>query len=139
VARFYADEDFSGQAVVALRILGHDVLTAYEAGQANQKTPDEAVLAFAHAHGRAVLTFNRWDFIRMHNQGTEHSGIVACKREPSAGDLALRIHEATKGELKDQLIRINRPARKDVANNPSTRRRRILRPGDEGYGGIDEA
>jgi uncharacterized protein with PIN domain len=111
VARFYVDEDFSGQVVIALRLLGHDVLTAHEAGQADRQTPDEAVLAFAHSHGRAVLTFNRWDFIRFHNQGTEHSGIVACTRDPSAGGLALRIDGATKGELKGQLIRINRPAR----------------------------
>jgi hypothetical protein len=111
VARFYADEDFSGRTVVALRLLGHDVLTAHDAGQANRRTPDEAVLAFAHAHSRVVLTFNRWDFIRMHKQGTEHSGIVACKKDPSAGELALRIHEATTGELKGQLIRINRPTR----------------------------
>jgi hypothetical protein len=32
VARFYADEDVDYDVVVALRELGHDVLTAREAG-----------------------------------------------------------------------------------------------------------
>ncbi len=44
MAAFYADESFPLAAVDALRRLGHDVLTAFEAGQANQRIPDEAVL-----------------------------------------------------------------------------------------------
>ena len=112
MARFYADENFPRPVVEALRYLGHDVLTANEAGQVNQKIPDEAVLAFAHARQRAVLTLNRRDFIRLDNRGVEHSGIIACTRDPNAGELALRINEATTGEYspKRQLIRINRPS-----------------------------
>jgi uncharacterized protein with PIN domain len=49
-----------------LRILGHDVLTAREAGNANLQIPDEQVVAFAIAHERAVLTRNRRHFIRLH-------------------------------------------------------------------------
>jgi hypothetical protein len=60
VASFYADENFPAQGVEALRGLGHDVLTALDAGQANQRIPDEAVLQFATQAGRAVLTLNRW-------------------------------------------------------------------------------
>ena len=47
MAAFYADENFPLQAVEALRRLGHDVLTAIEAGQANQRLPDDVVLDFA--------------------------------------------------------------------------------------------
>jgi hypothetical protein len=36
VAALYADENFPLEVVEALRRLGHDVLTALEAGQANQ-------------------------------------------------------------------------------------------------------
>jgi hypothetical protein len=111
VARFYADENFPRPVVEALRLLGHDVLTAHEAGQANQKILDPAVLAFAHARERAVLTINRKHFIRLHHAGAEHSGIIACTEDPLFGELALRIDEATRGELRGQLIRINRPAR----------------------------
>lgn len=59
MARLFADENFPLPAVEALRRLGHDVLTAVEAGQAGQGIADDAVLALAHALGRAVLTHNR--------------------------------------------------------------------------------
>jgi hypothetical protein len=39
MARLYADEQFPREAVLALRNLGHDVLTVQEAGKANQKIP----------------------------------------------------------------------------------------------------
>jgi hypothetical protein len=41
VTRFYADEDVDYDVVLALRGLGHDVLTAQEAGQANRRIPDQ--------------------------------------------------------------------------------------------------
>jgi hypothetical protein len=47
MARLYADEDFSYPVVERLRQLGHDIVTAQEAGQGNQGVEDEAVLAFA--------------------------------------------------------------------------------------------
>ena len=62
MARLFADENFPLPAVEALRRLGHDVLTAVEAGQAGQGIADDAVLALAHALGRAVLTHNRKHF-----------------------------------------------------------------------------
>ena len=59
MASFYADENFPLQAVEALRRLGHDVLTAHEAGHANQRIPDDAVLDFSARSGRTVLSLNR--------------------------------------------------------------------------------
>jgi len=44
VASFYADENFHLEVVEALRRLGHDVVTALEAGQANQAITDESLL-----------------------------------------------------------------------------------------------
>jgi hypothetical protein len=76
LARLYADENFPLPAVEALRRLGHDVLTAAEAGQAGQGIADDAVLTFAHALGRAVLTHNRKHFRNLHNAGSPHSGLV---------------------------------------------------------------
>jgi Holliday junction resolvase len=49
-----------------LRELGHDVLTVQEAGKANQRIPDEEVLAFATENDRAIITQNRKDFIQLH-------------------------------------------------------------------------
>ena len=54
MARFYADEDVDYDVVLALRRLGHDVLTAQEAGRANLRIPDNAVLADAAGMGRVM-------------------------------------------------------------------------------------
>lgn len=51
--RFYADENFPRPVVERLRALGHDVLTAQEAGNGGQGIPDEDVMVFARGHGRA--------------------------------------------------------------------------------------
>jgi len=47
MTRLYSNENFPLDMVIELRKLGHDVLTSYEAGQANQGIPDIEVLAFA--------------------------------------------------------------------------------------------
>ena len=64
MARFLADENFPAAAVVCLRTLGHDVLTAMAAGLANRSAPDAEILEYADAAGRAVLTQNRRDGTR---------------------------------------------------------------------------
>lgn len=111
--RLYADEDFSHAAVMELRGLGHDVLSAREAGQAGQGVTDESVLAFAVSQRRVVVTFNRRHFIRLHQRGLSHFGIVVCSRDPDDGALAKRIHSAIGGrtDLTGQLFRVNRPPR----------------------------
>ena len=110
MAQLYADENFDYRVVVALRAFGHDVLTAQEAGQANQRIPDEEVLAFAAAQQRAVLTFNRRHFIRLHAQNATHPGIVVCTRDDDVAGLAVRIHQtiAIPSALDNRLIRVNR-------------------------------
>ena len=65
MAKLYTDEDFDYPVVTQLRLLSHDVLTAQQAGQAQQRVPDPAALAFAVAQGRALLTYNRRHFIRL--------------------------------------------------------------------------
>jgi predicted nuclease of predicted toxin-antitoxin system len=64
MVRLYTDENFPLPAVEALRQQGHDVLTAYESGRANQAVPDDEVLDFATEQGRVLVTFNRKHFIR---------------------------------------------------------------------------
>jgi hypothetical protein len=39
MARMYSNENFYRPVVVKLREMGHDVLTSFEAGQANKKNP----------------------------------------------------------------------------------------------------
>lgn len=110
--RLYSNENFDFQVVGFLRQRGFDVLTAVEAGRANQRIPDEQVLAFAISQRRAVLTFNRKDFFRLQAMMPEHSGIIACTYDNNYEALAKRIDESIKNhgqEIDGKLIRIYRP------------------------------
>ncbi len=113
MARLYADENFPQPAVVRLRELGHDVQTVQDAGKAQQKLPDEAVLADACAEGRAVVTHNRKDFRALHAANSDHEGIIACSEDLDFVGLADRIHAAIAAlpKLSGQFIRIVRPQR----------------------------
>jgi hypothetical protein len=111
VARLYSNENFPRPVIEALRKAGHDVLTSHEAGNANRKVPDDQVLAFAIAGGRAVLTLNRRDFIRLHRSGTVHEGIIVCTADANYPAQAERIHQAihAASHISGQLIRVNKP------------------------------
>ena len=111
MALLYANENFPIQVVQALRLLGHDVLTTAEAGNANQATPDEKVLAFATQNGRALLTINKRDFIRLRMLSSNHTGIIVCSQDVDVRGHAERIHAAISNQrsLEGQLIRIHRP------------------------------
>jgi len=111
VTLLYADEGFPKVVTGLLRQFGHDVLTVQEAGQANQRIPDDQVLAFATIQGRAVLTVNRDDFIRLHRMSPDHAGIIVCTEDLDRQRLATRIHEAIAAEesLFGKLMRVNRP------------------------------
>jgi Domain of unknown function (DUF5615) len=112
MTRLNADEDFSYPVIHRLRQLGHDVLTAYEAGQAGQGITDAAVIAFATAASRAMVTFNRRHFIRLHAEVTLHTGIIVCTRDDDVMALADRIYHQLQNilTLQDQLLRINHPS-----------------------------
>lgn len=111
MARFYSNENFPRAVVEELRRLGHDVATSLEAGNANQSIPDDQVLAFAIADGRAILTYNRLHFLRLHKQAPIHFGIVVCTYDPDFAAQAQRIHStiAAVSSLNNTLFRINRP------------------------------
>ncbi|NTU65429.1 MAG: DUF5615 family PIN-like protein [Chloroflexi bacterium] len=111
MARLYSNENFPRQIVLALRAHGHDVLTALEAGLANQGIPDAEVLAYAARADRAVLTLNRRDFIRLHREQPDHAGISVCAQDPDVTGQAGRIHAAltAAGKPGGQLIRVNLP------------------------------
>lgn len=107
---FYSNENFDLQVVMHLRELGHDVLTAFEAGNANQRIPDDQVLSFALIEKRALLTFNRKDFFKLHKSGMQHSGIIACTYDANYQELAIRIHGLVEDldSLENQVLRIYR-------------------------------
>jgi hypothetical protein len=105
--------------VMELRRLGYDVLTSYDAGQANQGIqgiPDEDVLTFATQQERVVITLNRDDFIALHRGGIPHNGIIICKTERDYIGQAQTLHAYLQEELnknpvetfRDRLIRVKK-------------------------------
>ncbi len=111
MARLYANENFPFPAVEELRRLGHDVVTIQETGKAEQALPDAEVLREAYKDQRAVLTFNRKHFIKLHESTTDHEGIIVCTMDLDFVALAKRIHDVIKRQmnLSGNLLRINRP------------------------------
>lgn len=109
---FYADENFPLRVVEELRRLGHDVLTAFQDGRANQSITDRELLARATEINRALLTLNRLDFKRLHSQMPDHAGIVICTEDPDRVGQAKRVAAsiAAAGDLRGKLIRVYRPS-----------------------------
>ena len=109
MANLYADEQFPLPIVVLLRELNHNIITVQEAGNAGLSDPE--VLEFAINNGRAVLTQNRRDFIKLHSQNPNHAGIIVCTNDRNIERLADRINQAIayKTTLLNKLIRVNRP------------------------------
>ena len=111
MTRFYANENLTLDLVRELRQLGYDVLTSIDAGQANQSISDENVLKFAQERERVVITLNREDFITLHRESQEHSGIIICKEDRDYLRQADKIHEFILNDnqpLKGRLIRIKK-------------------------------
>jgi hypothetical protein len=111
MAQLVADENVGPAPVAALRALGHDVLTAHEAGRANQGIPDADVRAHATLVGRAVVTNDRRDFHKLDSAFPNHAGIITFTLEPDIPALAARIDGAILAipTLAGQLIKIIRP------------------------------
>ena len=114
MASLYSNENYPLGIVEALRVLGHDVLTAQQADNAGRSVPDDEVLRFAAAQRRAVLTHNRLHFFRLHRETDgKHSGIIACTYDPDEVRQAQRI-DAVIGEAGDDLsgkvLRVYRPS-----------------------------
>ncbi len=75
-----------------------------------KKIPDEEVLRFATENNRAVLTLNRKDFIKLHYDTPNQSGIIVCRDDRNWEQFAERINKAilSTQSLDGQLIRVNR-------------------------------
>ena len=113
MTKIYADEHFPRLISEMFRTAGYDVLTVQQAGRANLKIPDEEVLSFATSQNRSVITFNRFDFIRLHKVQPEHGGIIVCTDNPDRSQLVSMVDAAILANepLAGKLIRIVRPDR----------------------------
>lgn len=76
--KVYLDEDLSPSMALILRQRGVDATSAHEVG--NSRRDDRAQLAYATREGRAIVTRNVVDFIRLARDAvatnTGHAGIV---------------------------------------------------------------
>jgi hypothetical protein len=96
------------QVVTELRALGHDVLTSFEAGNANKAIPEHEVLAFAMSDQRILVSLNKRHFLQIHHQRTQkHPGMVLCTFDKDSARQAKRIHAAISAasDMTDQLVR----------------------------------
>ena len=121
MAKFYANENFAINIVQILCSFGHDILTSYKAGQANQGIPDLDVPIFATSQNRILITFNRDDFIELHRSGINHSGIIICKDDCDYLGQAKALNDFLQDRAKtlsDRLIRFQRQNQRK-SNNQS--------------------
>ena len=110
MARLYSNENLAIDLVEALRQFNHDILSSYDAGQANQGIPDDEVLEYATLNDRSVITFNRDDFVVLHRNGVSHAGIIICKDDRDYLGQAQALHDylETQDRLDNRLIRVQR-------------------------------
>ncbi len=107
--RLYLDEDVHKQVAVALRLRGYDAVSAHELEKWNLS--DEQQLVFATSDNRAIFTFNRGDFAKLHknwlSSGKNHNGIITSK-QLTLSDTIYRLNQllyAKKAlEIKNQFI-----------------------------------
>lgn len=121
MASLYSNENLSIDLVERIRECGYDVLTSYQAGQANQGIPDDEVLAYATANQLSVITFNRDDFVALHRSGINHAGIIICKddRDYLGQAQALHIFLSTQvSSLQNRLIRVLRQNQPGTGQKP---------------------
>jgi uncharacterized protein with PIN domain len=116
--RFYADENLPRAIIEELRRLDYDVLTSYEAQQANKSISDENVLKFAQERNKIIITLNRDDFVSLHQQGEAHNGIIICKDDRDYQRQAQVIDEFILQDdrsLQGRLIRIKKQNQKGTS------------------------
>ena len=111
MAFLYTNENFPLPAALELRRLGHDVMSIQESGHAGESLSDEAVLSFAAAEERTLVTLNRRHFVRLHAMHPAHAGIIVCSINSDFVALAARIDAFWRDGLPmpGRLTRVNRP------------------------------
>jgi Domain of unknown function (DUF5615) len=106
--RLYLDEDVHKRVASALRLRHFDVISAHDLQRWGLS--DEEQLTCAAAEGRALLTYNTSDFVRIHlgwlQRGQEHAGIIVSD-QLAIGETIHRLlnllNRITADELRNQL------------------------------------
>ncbi len=103
-----------------LRSCGYDVLTSYEAGQANQKIPDDEVLMYAINAGRVIITENRQDFINLHSTTSNHPGIIICKADRDYAGKVQVLHDFFTQDTQPMENRLLRVMKQNLKGSQQT-------------------
>ena len=85
-------------------------MTVQESGLGGKAISDSDVLRFATTLDRTLITLNRRHFVRLHEEGSNHAGIIACTADNDFVALAARIDRVLleKKTLPGQLVRVHR-------------------------------
>jgi hypothetical protein len=93
--RLFTDEHVFGTLARELRNRGYDVESCSEAGRADLGLSDADHLEYATGRGRAVLTFDHGDFVRLDVEwklaGRVHAGIIMPAQVEDIGELLRRV------------------------------------------------
>ena len=93
--RIFTDEHLFAGLAAALRARGYDAESCQEAGRASRGLTDEQQLEYSTAQGRALVTFDRGDFIQLDllwkRQGREHGGLIVTGPVDDFGALLRRL------------------------------------------------
>ena len=110
--RLYLDEDTIKSALIAaLRNADLDVVTVADAGRLGYA--DEEQLIWATEQGRAIYSFNKGDFCRLHRdfivQSQSHAGIILVIQQQYSIGQQLRgllklVAEKSASEMVNQLV-----------------------------------
>jgi len=104
----YVDEDVHKKLARELRRRGIDAISALEVGL--EEVPDVEHFAFAISQERAVLSFNRGDFVRLHRQymeqGWEHHGIIVSPQYPIGETLRRVLNLTSALSAEDMMNRL---------------------------------
>lgn len=91
----FTDEMVYRDLAPALRRQEYDAVSSHEMGRVGQGISDEAQLAYATEQGRAILTRDVEDYIRLdaawRKSGREHAGIIVYTRAHGLSDLLYRM------------------------------------------------
>lgn len=91
--KFYTDEHIAKAVVKGLKVRGIDAVTCVEAGM--RTASDKEHIVFAHDENRVIVTYDN-DFLKLHYEGIEHSGIAFSQNPVSIGEMInflLLMHE----------------------------------------------
>ena len=105
--RLFTDEHIFKSLASELRRRGFDAEGCHEVGLANQRVSDEDLLAYATRSGRAILTENRADFLKL------DVAWKAADRQPG-GIILVAGHIGSFGELVRRVERHLRTHTADV-------------------------